>query len=42
MIDFAALGITAHSIKPLRIAIHCRWFAAVDVLLLVYSIVSFL
>ena len=43
MIDFAAMGIIAHSIKPLRIAIHLSLvFAAVGVLLLVYSIVSFL
>jgi glycosyltransferase involved in cell wall biosynthesis len=43
MIDFAAMGIIAHSIKPLRIAIHLSLiFAAIGVLLLVYSIVSFL
>ena len=43
MIDFAVMGIIAHSIKPLRIAIHLSLvFAAVGVLLLVYSIVSFL
>jgi polyisoprenyl-phosphate glycosyltransferase len=43
MIDFAAMGIIAHSIKPLRIAIHLSLvFAAIGVLLLIYSIVSFL
>ena len=43
MIDFAVMGIIAHSIKPLRIAIHLSLaFAAIGVLLLVYSIVSFL
>jgi polyisoprenyl-phosphate glycosyltransferase len=43
MIDFAIMGIIAHSIKPLRIAIHLSLvFAAIGVLLLVYSIASFL
>ncbi len=43
MIDFAVMGIIAHSIKPLRIAIHLSLvFAAIGVLLLVYSIASFL
>jgi polyisoprenyl-phosphate glycosyltransferase len=43
MIDFAVTGIIAHSIKPLRIAIHLSLaFAAIGVLLLVYSLVSFL
>jgi dolichol-phosphate mannosyltransferase len=43
MVDFAATGIVAHSIKPLRIAIHLSLgFALIGVLLLVYSIVSFL
>jgi len=42
MIDFAATGIIAHSIKPLRIAIHLSLgFALIGVLLLIYSIVSF-
>ena len=43
MVDFAVTGIVAHSIKPLRLAIHLALdFAAVGVLLLIYSIVSFL
>ena len=43
MIDFAVMGIIAHSLKPLRIAIYLSLgFAAVGVLLLVYSLVSFL
>jgi polyisoprenyl-phosphate glycosyltransferase len=43
MIDFALMGIIAHSVKPLRIAIHLSLiFAAIGVLLLVYSIASFL
>jgi len=43
MIDFAATGIIAHSIKPLRIAIHLSLgFALLGLLLLVYSVVSFL
>jgi glycosyltransferase involved in cell wall biosynthesis len=43
MIDFAVMGIIAHSVKPLRIAIHLSLlFAAIGVLLLVYSLASFL
>jgi len=43
MVDLALMGIVAHTIKPLRIAIHLSLaFALVGVLLLVYSIVSFL
>jgi dolichol-phosphate mannosyltransferase len=43
MIDLAVTGIIAHSVRPLRIAIHLALvFALVGVLLLVYSIVSFL
>jgi dolichol-phosphate mannosyltransferase len=43
MIDFAATGIIAHSIKPLRIAIHLSLgFALIGLLFLAYSIVSFL
>ena len=43
MIDFAVTGIVAHSIKPLRLAIHLALiFAAIGILLLVYAIVSFL
>jgi dolichol-phosphate mannosyltransferase len=43
MIDFATTGIIAHSIKPLRIAIHLSLgFALLGLLLVVYSIVSFL
>jgi polyisoprenyl-phosphate glycosyltransferase len=43
MIDFALMGIIAHSLKPLRIAIYLSLaFAAIGVLLLVYSLVSFL
>ena len=43
MIDFAATGIIAHSIKPLRIAIHLSLgFALIGLLFLIYSIVSFL
>jgi dolichol-phosphate mannosyltransferase len=43
MIDFAVTGIVAHSIKPLRLAIHLALiFALIGVLLLVYSVVSFL
>lgn len=42
MIDFAATGIIAHSLKPLRVAIHLSLgFALLGVLLLIYSIVSF-
>jgi dolichol-phosphate mannosyltransferase len=43
MVDFAVTGIVAHSIRPLRLAIHLALgLAAIGVLLLVYSIVSFL
>jgi polyisoprenyl-phosphate glycosyltransferase len=43
MVDFAVTGIVAHSIKPLRLAIHLALlFALIGVLLLVYSVVSFL
>jgi dolichol-phosphate mannosyltransferase len=43
MVDFAVMGIIAHSVKPLRIAIHLSLaFALIGVLLLVYSIASFL
>lgn len=43
MIDLAVTGIIAHSVRPLRIAIHLALvFALIGVLLLVYSIVSFL
>jgi dolichol-phosphate mannosyltransferase len=43
MIDFAITGIVAHSITPLRLAIHLALiFALAGVLLLIYSIVSFL
>jgi polyisoprenyl-phosphate glycosyltransferase len=43
MSDFAVMGIIAHSVKPLRIAIHLSLaFAAIGVLLLIYSIASFL
>jgi len=43
MIDFAASGIIAHSVRPLRLAIHLALiFAAVGALLVIYSIVSFL
>jgi dolichol-phosphate mannosyltransferase len=42
MIDFAVMGIIAHSVKPLRIAIHLSLiFASIGVLLLIYSIASF-
>jgi hypothetical protein len=43
MIEFAIMGIIAHSNKPLRLAIYLSLtFAAVGVLLLIYSLVSFL
>jgi glycosyltransferase involved in cell wall biosynthesis len=43
MVDFAVTGIVAHSIKPLRLAIYLALtFALIGLLLLVYSIVSFL
>jgi glycosyltransferase involved in cell wall biosynthesis len=42
MIDFAAMGIVAHSIRPLRIAIYLSFiFALLGVLLFAYSLVSF-
>ena len=43
MVDLAVMGIVAHSVKPLRVAIHLSLiFAAIGVLMLLYSIVSFL
>ena len=43
MVDFAVTGIVAHSIRPLRIAIYLSLiFASLGLLLLVYSLVSFL
>lgn len=43
MIDFAITGIIGHSVRPLRYAIHLALiFAAIGVLLVIYSIVSFL
>jgi len=43
MVDFAISGIIAHSVRPLRYAIHFALiFAAIGGLLVVYSIVSFL
>ena len=43
LVELAATGIAAHSIRPLRFAIWLSLgFAAVGVLLIVYSIVSFL
>ena len=43
MIDFAVTGIVAHSVKPLRLAIYLSLtFAFIGLLLLVYSIISFL
>ncbi|CAL8974807.1 putative glycosyltransferase [Rhodoplanes serenus] len=43
MVDLAVTGIIAHSVRPLRIAIHLALaFALIGVLLLVYSVVSFL
>jgi len=43
MVDFAITGIVAHSVRPLRLAIHLALtFAGIGVLLLIYSIVSFL
>jgi polyisoprenyl-phosphate glycosyltransferase len=42
MVDFAVTGIVAHSVRPLRLAIHLALsFAGIGVLLLVYSFVSF-
>jgi glycosyltransferase involved in cell wall biosynthesis len=43
MIDFAVTGIVAHSVKPLRLAIYLSLtFAMIGLLLLAYSIISFL
>lgn len=43
MVDFAVTGIIAHSIKPLRIAIHLSLgFAVLALVLIAYSIGSFL
>lgn len=43
MVDFAMMGIVAHSVKPLRIAIYLSFaFALMGALLLLYSLVSFL
>jgi glycosyltransferase involved in cell wall biosynthesis len=43
MVDFAVSGIVAHSVKPLRLAIYLALtFALVGLLLLVYSVISFL
>lgn len=43
MVDFAVTGIVAHSLKPLRLAIHLAlMFALIGILLLIYSVVSFL
>ena len=43
MLDLALMGIVAHTIKPLRIAIHLSLaFAAAGVLMLLYAFVSFL
>jgi polyisoprenyl-phosphate glycosyltransferase len=43
MVDFAVTGIVAHSVKPLRLAIYLSLtFALIGLLLLVYSIISFL
>jgi hypothetical protein len=43
MVDFAVTGIVAHSVKPLRLAIYLSLtFALIGLLLLVYSIVSFI
>jgi len=42
MVDFALMGIVAHSIKPLRMAIYLSFvFAMLGILLFVYSLVSF-
>ena len=42
MIDLAVMGIAAHSVRPLRLAIWLALvFAAVGLMLLVYSVVSF-
>lgn len=43
MVSLAAAGIVAHSLRPLRLAIYLSFgFVAIGLLLLVYSIVSFL
>jgi polyisoprenyl-phosphate glycosyltransferase len=43
MVDFAVSGIVAHSVKPLRLAIYLALtFALLGLLLVIYSIVSFL
>jgi dolichol-phosphate mannosyltransferase len=43
MLDLAVTGLVAHSVKPLRMAIHLALiFASIGLLLLLYSIVSFL
>jgi polyisoprenyl-phosphate glycosyltransferase len=43
MIDFAVTGIVAHSVRPLRLAIYLALiFAVIGMLLVIYSIVSFL
>jgi dolichol-phosphate mannosyltransferase len=43
MVSLAAAGIVAHSLRPLRLAIYLAFgFVAIGLLLLVYSIVSFL
>ena len=42
MFDLAAMGLVTHTITPLRIAIHLSLaFAAIGILFLIYSIVSF-
>ena len=42
MVDLAVMGIAAHSVRPLRLAIWLALaFAAVGLLLLIYSVVSF-
>jgi dolichol-phosphate mannosyltransferase len=42
MIDLAVMGIAAHSVRPLRLAIWLSLaFAAVGLMLLIYSVVSF-
>lgn len=42
MIDLAVMGIAAHSVRPLRLAIWLALgFAAVGVLLMIYSVISF-
>lgn len=42
MVDFAAMGIVAHSLKPLRIGLYLSLvFALIGMLLFVYSLISF-